>query len=157
MGAVGRISARFSTLAAIIGAIGGLVLSATALRGLVSERTREIGLLMAVGWRRSHVVSAFRLEALVLGLAGAVVGIALGVALAWLLSYLPAPDLVAAPPAVAGHSDARPDADTGLPVSVSLTAVVTAALVAVVGATVTGALAARRVTRLKPARSLVSL
>jgi putative ABC transport system permease protein len=157
MGAVGRISARFSTIAAVVGGIGGLVLSWTALRGLVSERTREIGLLMAVGWRRSHVVRAFRVEALVLGLVGAVVGIALGTALAGLLSYVPAPDLLPAPPSVVGHGDA-PDADSnGLPVSVSLTALGAAALMSVVGATSAGVLAARRATRLKPARSLVSL
>ncbi|WP_071808970.1 ABC transporter permease [Couchioplanes caeruleus] len=157
MGAVGRISARFSTIAAIIGGIGGLVLSWTALRGLVSERTREIGLLMAVGWRRSHVVAAFRIEALILGLVGAAVGIALGIVLAWLLSYIPAPDLVAAPPSMSGHSDAVQTTDTGLPVRVSLTAVGAAALVSLAGATGAGSLAARRATRLKPARSLVSL
>ncbi|GAB2715901.1 ABC transporter permease [Streptomyces bullii] len=157
MGAVGRISARFSTIAAVVGGIGGLVLSWTALRGLVSERTREIGLLMAVGWRRSHVVGVFRAEALALGLAGAAVGIVLGVALAGLLSYIPAPDLLPAPPSVAGHGEAPAAESDGLPVSVSLTAVGAAALVSVVGATGAGILAARRATRLKPARSLVSL
>lgn len=158
MGAVGRISARFSTIAAVVGGIGGLVLSWTALRGLVSERTREIGLLLAVGWRPSHVVRAFRLEALTLGLVGAAVGIALGAGLAGLLSYIPAPDLLPAPPSVAAHDDAPEKAAAdGLPVSVSLTALGAAALVSVVGATGAGALAARRATRLKPARSLVSL
>jgi len=157
MGAVGRISARFSTIAAIIGGLGGLILSWTALRGLVSERTREIGLLMAVGWRRSHVVGVFRTEGLILGLAGAVVGIALGVALAWLLSFIPAPDLGAATTSMAGHDSTTPAAGTGLPVSISLTAVAAAGVVALVGATGAGMVAAHAATRLKPARNLVSL
>ncbi|GAA4909029.1 ABC transporter permease [Streptomyces coeruleoprunus] len=155
MGAVGRISARFSTIAALVGAVGGLLLSWTALRGLVAERIREIGVLMAVGWRRRDVVRAFGLEALVLGLTGAAVGIVVGIGLAGLLSYLPTPEIVTGPPGAEGHAAAGAE-DTGLPVSVGLTALLTAALTSVVGATAAGVLAARRATALKPALNLMS-
>ena len=46
----------------------------------VTERTREIGLRMALGARESDVRMQFILEALVLGLMGGAVGVALGVA-----------------------------------------------------------------------------
>ncbi|WP_406864446.1 ABC transporter permease [Streptomyces sp. HUAS MG47] len=158
MGAVGRISARFSTIAAVVGAIGGLILSWTALRGLVAERTREIGVLMALGWRRGDVVRAFRLEALVLGLAGAALGILVGLALAGLMSYVPIPELLPEPPGGAGHGGtATETGGEGLPVSISLTALAAATLLAVLGSTLAGILAAHRVTGLKPARNLVSL
>ena len=47
----------------------------------VTERTREIGIRMAVGARSKHVQTQFLLESVVLGLAGGIVGIALGIGL----------------------------------------------------------------------------
>ncbi len=47
----------------------------------VFERTREIGTLRAVGARRSRILGIFLLEALLLGLSGAVGGAALGAGL----------------------------------------------------------------------------
>jgi putative ABC transport system permease protein len=47
----------------------------------VTERTREIGIRMAVGAKSTHVRTQFLLESLVLGLAGGIVGITLGIGL----------------------------------------------------------------------------
>jgi putative ABC transport system permease protein len=52
----------------------------------VTERTREIGIRMAVGARSGHVRNQFLIESLVLGLAGGLAGIVMGVGISVLLS-----------------------------------------------------------------------
>jgi putative ABC transport system permease protein len=52
----------------------------------VTERTREIGIRMAVGARSSHVQSQFLIESVVLGAAGGLAGIVVGIGVSLLLS-----------------------------------------------------------------------
>ncbi len=54
----------------------------------VTERTREIGIRMAVGARRSDIMRQFLIEALVISVTGGLMGIALGVSLGFLISNL---------------------------------------------------------------------
>jgi putative ABC transport system permease protein len=46
----------------------------------VTERTREIGLRMAVGGRRGDILAQFLVEAVTLSLLGGLIGVAIGVA-----------------------------------------------------------------------------
>jgi putative ABC transport system permease protein len=55
----------------------------------VLERTREIGVLRALGWRRRQVVGMILKEALVLGLVGGALGILLGIGLILALQQIP--------------------------------------------------------------------
>ena len=54
----------------------------------VTERTREIGLRMAIGARRVHVLLQFLAEAVLLSLVGGVAGIIFGVVVSGILSMV---------------------------------------------------------------------
>jgi ABC-type antimicrobial peptide transport system permease subunit len=54
----------------------------------VTERTREIGLRMAVGARSTDILLQFLIEAVLLCLAGGLMGVALGLSSSWLVTTL---------------------------------------------------------------------
>ncbi|MEN8177944.1 MAG: ABC transporter permease [Pseudomonadota bacterium] len=121
VGAIGGISL-------LVGAIGIVTIMTIA----VNERINEIGLLRALGARRSQVLRLFLGEAVVLAAAGGVSGLLLGIGLAQLLHFaLPA-----------------------LPVHISLFYVVLAEAVAVLIGLLAGVLPARRAAGLDPVEAL---
>lgn len=75
-----------SAIALVIGAIGMLNTMIVA----VFERTSEIGILRAIGWRKSRIVRIILLESSLLCLAGAVIGTGLALMMTYLLSRAPA-------------------------------------------------------------------
>jgi putative ABC transport system permease protein len=68
-------------IAAISMVVGGIVIMNIMLVS-VTERTREIGIRKAMGARRSDVLLQFLIEAVIMALAGGVVGVLLGIAVA---------------------------------------------------------------------------
>lgn len=62
--------------------IGSLLVFVT-MMGSVNERTREIGIFRAIGFRQSHVMQIILLEALLLGIIGGILGFAAGNLTAW--------------------------------------------------------------------------
>jgi ABC-type antimicrobial peptide transport system permease subunit len=75
-------------IAAIAILVGGLGMM-NAMVMSVLERTREIGTLRALGWRRKRVVGMVLGEALVLSALGGLIGIAIGVGLTELAARVP--------------------------------------------------------------------
>jgi putative ABC transport system permease protein len=74
-----------SAIALVIGAIGMLNTMVMS----VFERTREIGILRAIGWRKARVVRMILGEALLLSIAGAILGSIGAVVVTRLLTRLP--------------------------------------------------------------------
>ncbi|MDY6824506.1 MAG: FtsX-like permease family protein [Thermodesulfobacteriota bacterium] len=69
---------RFSYLiSAIVVFIGGMVVLVTFM-GSVRERTREIGIFRAIGFRKKHVMGITFLEAAILSIMGGIIGYGLG-------------------------------------------------------------------------------
>ena len=77
-----------SLIALLAGGVGVLNTMSMA----VLERTREIGLLLAVGWRAAQVRTLLLVESALLSLVGGIAGWGLGVGWAWLAAWL-APEL----------------------------------------------------------------
>jgi putative ABC transport system permease protein len=74
-----------SLIALLIGILG----IANTMAMSVFERTREIGILRAIGWSRWSILLLIEFEASVLGLAGGILGIGIGFGALRILSRLP--------------------------------------------------------------------
>jgi ABC-type lipoprotein release transport system permease subunit len=114
--------------------VGGIGVLNTMLMA-VYERTREIGVLRAVGWGKRAVLGNVMKEATLLGVLGGVVGIFLALALVWGLNRIPM---------MAGLLEPKWDWD------VFVRAIVVALLLGVVG----GLYPAYRATRMRPVEAL---
>jgi putative ABC transport system permease protein len=82
---VDQMAALAGAVSVIVILIGGLVVLTTTM-GAVTERTREVGILRAIGFRRSHIASIFLLEAGIVGAAGGLAGWLCGLGLSVLLA-----------------------------------------------------------------------
>jgi ABC-type antimicrobial peptide transport system permease subunit len=157
-------------LAAAFGIASILTISA------VSRRVREFGTLKAMGWRSRRIIRQIMGEALVIGVAGGIAGVALGYGGAALVQSL-------APPLTASTAAAAPGGAAGAPgaagggfggggglaraastashsVSIHLSAPVTigavglAVALAIFGGLIAGSLGGWRAVRLRPAAAL---
>ncbi len=74
------------SIAAVSLLVGGIGILAVMLIS-VRERTREIGLRMAVGARKSDILAQFLGEALLLGCAGAIIGVGIGMGASAMIAW----------------------------------------------------------------------
>lgn len=114
-----------SFIALVIGVIGIL----NTMMISVFERTREIGTLRAIGWRKSRVVRLLLLETLLLSLSGAVLGVLMSLLLTWILSTFPSASALMLP--------------TNVTPSIVAQAVVLSVVTGVIGATYPAVVASR--------------
>jgi len=99
----------------------------------VTERTREVGLRMAVGAARKDVLAQFLTEAVMISVSGGFIGILIGVGIPLSIRFL------------------APDAP---PIPISITSIVVAFGVSVVVGLVFGIVPANRASRLNPTEAL---
>jgi putative ABC transport system permease protein len=97
----------------------------------VTERTREIGIRMAVGAKRVHIMMQFLIEAITLGVVGGLIGIACGILAARLTTII-----------------------AGWPTIISTDAVVVAFIFSVVVGLFFGLYPANKAARLNPIEAL---
>ena len=82
--AVGRLTRFAGAVSAVVLLIGALMIFTT-MTGAVAERTKEIGVMRAVGFRRAHIVKEMMLEVFAVSAAGGALGWAAGAAASRLL------------------------------------------------------------------------
>jgi putative ABC transport system permease protein len=137
----------------------------------VGRRTREFGTLKAIGWRSRRIVSQVMGESLVMGIAGAILGVALGLGGAAVINHI-APTVSATAGLVPGTpapenisfngtgAHSTPVAGYNHTVAVHLSAPITisiiilAVVLALAGGIIAGSFGSWRAARLRPAAAL---
>lgn len=79
---VSRLAKFSASVSVIVLIIGGLMIFTT-MMGSVIERTREIGVLRAIGFRRKHIVTGLLIEVITISALGGYLGWAAGIAASW--------------------------------------------------------------------------
>ncbi|OGY21181.1 MAG: hypothetical protein A2113_00535 [Candidatus Woykebacteria bacterium GWA1_44_8] len=160
---------RFIGLTSIIVILAAFIIVSLITVFSVNKRTQEIGTLKGIGWKNPSISRQIFLENLVIGIFGAILGVGLGVAAILLLNQanIVFTANVASSNAGAGFipfmrrfAEATASASTAnlkLNVTFNYLVLSLGAAVAIVGSVVAGALAAFKVSRMKPQEALRQL
>lgn len=135
-GILGLINAVVVGIASISLLVGGVGIMNT-IYTAVTERTREIDVMKAIGARNSHIMTLFLIESGMLGFIGGLVGVGVGVGLAQI-----------------GARFARQASSLNLVASMSPTLIVGSLLFAFIAGAISGIMPARKAAKMNPADAL---
>lgn len=119
--------AGISGISLVVGGVGVMNIMLVS----VTERTKEIGLLKAIGAKQKDILTQFLMESVVMTLIGGLIGITIGIGGAWLVSVV-----------------------AGIPFVVSIPAILTAVGVSTLVGIVFGLYPARKASRMSPIDAL---
>jgi putative ABC transport system permease protein len=160
MGGVSKISDQFSFVVSIIALGGAIFLIIKAMLSNLVERSREIGILKAVGWTEGDVQKQLMGEVFLQSLLGGILGILMGYFFSYLLGFLSIP--VSTPwelnllPAFAKDTAAAAQT-VRLPVSMSASLAVVSLALSLVAGGMASYVMGKRTARMKPAEILRQL
>jgi putative ABC transport system permease protein len=160
MGGVSKISDQFSFIVSLIALGGAIFLIIKAMLSNLIERSREIGILKAVGWTERDVQKQLMGEVFLQSLLGGILGILMGYFFSYLLGFLSIP--VSTPwelnllPAFAKDAQAAVQS-VRLPVSVSPGLIAMSLAVSLIAGSLASYFMGRRTSRMKPAEILRQL
>jgi putative ABC transport system permease protein len=160
MGGVSKISEQFSFVVSIIALGGAFFLIIKAMLSNLVERSREIGILKAVGWTEKDVQKQLMGEVFLQSLLGGVLGIVMGYFFSYLLGFLSIP--VSTPWEVNLLPAFAKDIETvsrtvRLPISVSAGLMAISMALSLVAGGMASYVMGRRTARMKPAEILRSM
>jgi putative ABC transport system permease protein len=160
MGGVSRISDQFSFVVSIIALGGAFFLIIKAMLSNLIERSREIGILKAVGWTEKDVQKQLMGEVFLQSLLGGIFGIVMGYFFSYLLGFLSIP--VSTPwelnllPAFAKDTAAAAQT-VRLPVSISAGLTAISLALSLVAGGLASYVMGKRTSRMKPVEILRQL
>ena len=79
---VARLTKFLAAVAGIVLSIGALMIFTT-MMGAVIERTKEIGVLRAIGFRRTHIIKGLMIEVAAISIIGGLIGWGAGILASW--------------------------------------------------------------------------
>jgi putative ABC transport system permease protein len=158
LGSVYAISDKFALVVSLIAILVSALIAFKTMAGNIAERTREIGVLKAVGWTGRNVMSQLMTESLVQGVLGGLLGISTAFIVSYGLSFMtvniPIPwDMSPVPHFLPGGGD-QLFKTLALPIHISWSLATFAMLLSLVISAATGGLLTGAVSRIKPSEVL---
>ena len=158
LGSLFALSDKFTMAASLIAIIVAVLIAFKTMAGNIAERTREIGVLKAVGWTNRNVVTQLLAESVVqcflAGILGLIIAFIVSVGLGFIKVNIPIPwEMSPTPHFLPGGGD-QVFKTLRLPVHISWSLATFAILLSVVIGGLTGGLLGRSISKIKPSEVL---